>query len=1097
MPRKFDFISPGVLLSEIDESQIPAVVSDDVGPLIIGRALSGPAMKPIKVKTLDDFNTIFGKGISGKGGSDNDVWREGNTLGPTYGIYAAQAHLASQTTPVTFVRLLGEANSAADSNSELAGWSVDTNANPNALPTSTNTAYGLFIIPSASYATADNVASGSLAAIFYTQGAALTLSGTVAGTSNATASAGTLINSLAGAANRFKMCLYTADDKMTGDPLGGSGAAAAEEFIFDFTPGSKEYLRDVFNTNPQLLGKANKNFGLTDKQYFLGESYEVAVAGNTTTTAGSQVGILLALDSGSLNYSDHYKDMKPAKTGWFINRRVSDTQGQEKLFRCVSLHDGEWLQNNYKINIRDLSLGNTLVPNSTFTLEVCDKAGNVVEQFSGLNLDPSSEKYISKVIGDQYLEWDSTNTKYNVRGEYANNSDYIYIEVASGVHNQQLQDRHALPVGFYGPLRPKGFSLLYGSQGVQNLNDFANDGGTKAAINITVNSRPDADDVMTLVLNGETHTITFKGTKALAASDTSFTSNAADIGISDTPSINPLVAKILALINSVTNYVAPATGDASMVITASPSGPHFDITVAGNAHSGHMTTNSTTAGTDTDDFAHSFVLGNASISCHGGDAEVFANLPKYYTASVSFPSLRLTEENTNSNGKNYAPTDLYGVRHHKGTSIRRDDSYIDLVRVLPSNASNTLSHHLGENESLPDALEFSFIFSLDDIKSGSANANSFFLSSGSYSTADAGSNEQSISGLLGLDKLFEKKVRQFSVPLFGGHDGIDLTEVEPFSNKNLTDKTRLSSYAYNSVFKAIETIEDVETVKFDVISIPGTTQTDVTDEIMSLASTRQDCLAIIDIPGGHRPGYENNGAVTTGGLNGTITNLEGRQINNSYAATYYPWVRLRDRVGGQNDVLYAPPSVAAIGALAKSQGASELWFAPAGFNRGGINELGGPEGPIITGTWEHLTKADRDRLYQTNINPIARFPALNQIVIFGQKTLQQTASALDRINVRRLLIYLKQRIGLIADTILFDQNVDTTWNRFKFQADQILRDTQNRLGISEYKLVLDKSTTTADYVDRNIIYAKIFIKPTRSVEFIAVDFIISRSGVQF
>ena len=176
MPRKFDFISPGVLLSEIDESQIPAVVSDDVGPLIIGRALSGPAMKPIKVKTLDDFNTIFGKGISGKGGSDNDVWREGNTLGPTYGIYAAQAHLASQTTPVTFVRLLGEANSAADSNSELAGWSVDTNANPNALPTSTNTAYGLFIIPSASYATADNVASGSLAAIFYTKGAALTLS---------------------------------------------------------------------------------------------------------------------------------------------------------------------------------------------------------------------------------------------------------------------------------------------------------------------------------------------------------------------------------------------------------------------------------------------------------------------------------------------------------------------------------------------------------------------------------------------------------------------------------------------------------------------------------------------------------------------------------------------------------------------------------------------------------------------------------------------------------------------------------------------------------------------------------------------------------
>ncbi len=438
---------------------------------------------------------------------------------------------------------------------------------------------------------------------------------------------------------------------------------------------------------------------------------------------------------------------------------------------------------------------------------------------------------------------------------------------------------------------------------------------------------------------------------------------------------------------------------------------------------------------------------------------------------------------------------MQGVRHHRGTATRRDDSYIDICRVLPSNASNTLSHHLGETESLPDALEYSFIFSMDDIMSGSSNSNSYYFNSASYSSA--ASSQKSISSELGLSKLFEKKVRQFRVPIFGGHDGLDLTEVEPFSNKNLTDKTRLSSYAYNSVFKALETIEDGESVKYDIVSIPGITATDVTDEVMSLAATRQDCLAIVDIPSGYRPGYENNGAVTTGDLNGTITNLEGRLINNSYAACYYPWVRLRDRVGGQNDVLFAPPSIAAIGALGKSQGMSELWFAPAGFNRGGINELGGPTGPIITGTWEHLTKDDRDRLYAANINPIARFPSLNQIVIFGQKTLQQESSALDRINVRRLLIYLKYQIGLIADTILFDQNVKTTWLRFKFQADQILSSTQSRLGISEYKLVLDESTTTADYVDRNIMYAKIFIKPTRSVEFIAVDFVISRSGVQF
>jgi len=193
----------------------------------------------------------------------------------------------------------------------------------------------------------------------------------------------------------------------------------------------------------------------------------------------------------------------------------------------------------------------------------------------------------------------------------------------------------------------------------------------------------------------------------------------------------------------------------------------------------------------------------------------------------------------------------------------------------------------------------------------------------------------------------------------------------------------------------------------------------------------------------------------------------------------------------------APPSVAAIGAIARSEAISEPWFAPAGFNRGGIRQLGGVKGPQCVGTWEHLTKDNRDDLYAANVNPIARFPAINEIVIFGQKTLQQTPSALDRINVRRLMIYLKKSIKNIADTILFDQNVNTTWLRFRGEADRVLSSVQTRLGLTEYKVVLDKTTTTPDLIDRNILYAKIFVKPARSIEFIAVDFIITRTGVEF
>ena len=135
-------------------------------------------------------------------------------------------------------------------------------------------------------------------------------------------------------------------------------------------------------------------------------------------------------------------------------------------------------------------------------------------------------------------------------------------------------------------------------------------------------------------------------------------------------------------------------------------------------------------------------------------------------------------------------------------------------------------------------------------------------------------------------------------------------------------------------------------------------------------------------------------------------------------------------------------------------------------------------------------------MYEQNINPIATFPA-EGVVIFGQKTLQADASALDRINVRRLVLFLKSRVNQISKNLLFDQNVQSTWNRFKNQVEPVLADTQARFGLSGYKLVLDSSTTTADLIDRNILYAKIFVKPARAIEYIVVDFVITRTGADF
>ena len=180
--------------------------------------------------------------------------------------------------------------------------------------------------------------------------------------------------------------------------------------------------------------------------------------------------------------------------------------------------------------------------------------------------------------------------------------------------------------------------------------------------------------------------------------------------------------------------------------------------------------------------------------------------------------------------------------------------------------------------------------------------------------------------------------------------------------------------------------------------------------------------------------------------------------------------------------------------MASSERASEVWFAPAGFNRGGLTD--GAAGIPVVGVRQRLSKKDRDQLYEQAINPIAKFPS-EGIVIFGQKTLQARQSALDRVNVRRLMIYLKKEVSRRATKVLFDQNVEATWNRFKALVEPLLASTKSRFGLTEYRLILDETTTTPDLIDQNILYAKIMLKPARAIEYIAIDFNIMPTGASF
>jgi hypothetical protein len=223
-----------------------------------------------------------------------------------------------------------------------------------------------------------------------------------------------------------------------------------------------------------------------------------------------------------------------------------------------------------------------------------------------------------------------------------------------------------------------------------------------------------------------------------------------------------------------------------------------------------------------------------------------------------------------------------------------------------------------------------------------------------------------------------------------------------------------------------------------------------------------------------------------------VANLKTRQIDSSYGTTFYPWVQTRD--AGTGRLLWIPPSVAMMGVLASSERKSAVWFAPAGFNRGGLSD--GAAGIPVTNVTQRLTSKDRDLLYEADINPIASFPS-SGIVVFGQKTLQQSQSSLDRINVRRLVIYLKKQISILSTQVLFEQNVQSTWNRFKGLVEPFLANTKVQFGITDYKLILDESTTTPDLIDQNIMYAKIMVKPARAIEYIAIDFVIASTGASF
>jgi hypothetical protein len=451
------------------------------------------------------------------------------------------------------------------------------------------------------------------------------------------------------------------------------------------------------------------------------------------------------------------------------------------------------------------------------------------------------------------------------------------------------------------------------------------------------------------------------------------------------------------------------------------------------------------------------------------------------TASLQFPSLPLRA--SSSTGLSDPTKAFFGITNEEKFASIHDESYVDHVRTA-------VADFAGYDVDNSTYQEYSFYFSLDDVSGSVSGGNGFVYLSGSRA---AGTSWTAVGG--GYRTILDQRYDGFTLPMVGGFDGLQITDSDPFRNSKLSGKTVTNDYAYNTVIRAIDTVADPEAVVTDIICVPGITNAAITDYVLSTCENRADALAVIDLPNVYVPEHENanlSQAARRGSVSATVSDLKARSINSSYGATYYPWVQIRDTINDQN--VWVPPSVVSLGALSYGQRTQALWFAPAGFTRGGLSE--GRGGVPVLAVSQRLNSRERDSLYEANINPIAQFPA-EGIVIFGQKTLQVTPSALDRINVRRLLIYLKREISIISSRLLFDQNVEVTWNRFLSQVNPFLQSVQSNLGLTDYRVILDETTTTPDLVDRNVMYAKIYLKPARAIEFIALDFVITNSGASF
>ncbi len=1042
------FRSPGFFEREVDLTQ-RTVEIEGVPAGVIGTATQGPAFVPVTLGSFVDFERKFG------------------TLNrDQFGPYAVKEWLHNRTA-ITYVRVLGAgaANSSGDIGTTLSqgtvknagfrikGATVGSDKRHKGSVQFIVAAHDANEFEPAGYPLfTDSDSFNTTTSIRLIRAMILTATGSRVQIldHNQSYSVANVADDLAKIADytptagdgTFKLVLSSALGSSFGNDESTSGIKI---YTASLDPGSKYYIGNFLNKNPDLFHS---------EQHLLYADFpiESELARVTYNSSKGTVGIVsgsAGSSSASGDTSQKFRDMfgrfdtryQTAKTTSFISQPFGNRE--YNLFHFESLDDGSIGNKRVKISISNLRRStNSKSKFGTFTILVRDYNDSdtnlkILEQYPLCTLDPSDENYVANKIGDMklYYNFDAeteSERRINVEGKRPNRSRYVRI-----VMNREVEDRmipeDSLPFGF------RGLPLLKTNEALTDSDVVLPGGSRKQRFALEAGSV----EVANKSLSGSILPpvpFRFKVTRGALKKDSTpvFTGEPGALELADSRFFWGVKLSTLPLTGTI--------GDA--ILQSNASSTKNELVASYSKMLGIQKLDALVTGSGADSFNNNkFTL--ARVALHNQIATTETIEGKIATAVTGTASEHMRESAYIRNGvietKNYTIRDV-------GSSTSQRVTLATLAAARNAKYFNRFTEYA----------KFTNIF---------------------YGGFD---------GLNILDKDNRLMNDRASAVDTGGKGDSSLGT---YTHENLHADSNAGTGKDNNIINSYRTaariITDPLASRVNIVAIPGIREPYITDFVSDLTRDYSKAIYLMDIPSYTDP--DSNGNATRiysqtkrPSVQETIETFDARALDNSYVATYFPDMIFADDINNTSVTL--PSSIAALKALGYNDAVAYPWFAPAGFNRGALDN--------VLNSKVRLNAEDRNILYEARINPIANFPN-GGFVIFGQKTLQQDRSALDRVNVRRMLLEVKRIVSNIANKLIFEQNTPETRARFVAEATPQLATIQAQQGIDQFKIVMDSSNNSEIDIEQNRLNGRIVLVPTRAVEFIAIDFIITNSGVSF